>query len=73
MPDIREVVGDTIAPPTRVSLDETIGDLDVSSAELFEFIEMNRDLPDLYDLAHWAWEYCFAHKGGRRGLPECSI
>ena len=42
----------------RISLDETIGDLGFSNAELRDFIEMHRDLPDLWDLAHGSWEDC---------------
>lgn len=56
--DIRDAVGDTMGLTLRVSLDETIGELGFSNAELREFIEMNRDLPDLWDLAHGTWEDC---------------
>lgn len=56
--DLRDEVGDTMGITLRVSLDETIGDLGFSNAEMREFIAMNRDLPDLWDLAHGAWEDC---------------
>jgi dimethylamine/trimethylamine dehydrogenase len=56
--DMREAVGEAMAFTLRVSLDETIGDLGFSNAELRDFIEMNRDLPDLWDLAHGTWEDC---------------
>ena len=56
--DIREAVGDTTAITMRVSLDETIGDLGFSNAEVREFIELNAELPDLWDMAHGAWEDC---------------
>lgn len=56
--DMRDAVGDTMGITMRVSLDETIGDMGFSNAELRDFIEMNRDLPDLWDLAHGAWEDC---------------
>ena len=56
--DIRDAVGDTMAITLRVSLDESIGDLGFSNEELREFIEMNRNLPDLWDLAHGTWEDC---------------
>lgn len=56
--DIRDAVGDSIAITLRVSLDESIGDLGFSNAELRDFIEMNRDLPDLWDLAQGTWEDC---------------
>ncbi|MCC5966903.1 MAG: FAD-dependent oxidoreductase [Natronohydrobacter sp.] len=56
--DIRDAVGDSMGITLRVSLDETIGELGFSNAELREFIEMNRDLPDLWDLAQGTWEDC---------------
>jgi dimethylamine/trimethylamine dehydrogenase len=58
MADIREAVGDTMGITLRVGLDETIGELGFSNAEVRDFIEMNADLPDLWDLAHSAWEDC---------------
>ncbi|MGB3148389.1 MAG: FAD-dependent oxidoreductase [Paracoccaceae bacterium] len=65
--DIRDAVGDKMGLTLRVSLDETVGDLGFSNAELREFIEMNRNLPDLWDLAHGAWEDC---SGPSRFKPE---
>ncbi|MFQ8433683.1 NAD(P)-binding protein [Amaricoccus sp. W119] len=56
--DIRDAVGDTMAITLRVSLDETIGALGFSNAELRDFIAMNADLPDLWDLAQGTWEDC---------------
>ncbi|MCV2887787.1 oxidoreductase [Ruegeria aquimaris] len=56
--DIREAVGDTMAITLRVSLDESIGALGFSNAELRDYIEMNRNLPDLWDLAQGTWEDC---------------
>jgi dimethylamine/trimethylamine dehydrogenase len=56
--DMRDAVGDRMAITLRVSLDESIGDLGFSNAELRDFIEMNRDLPDLWDLAQGSWEEC---------------
>jgi len=56
--DIRDAVGDTMGITLRVSLDETIGDLGFSNAEVRDFIEMNKDLPDLWDLAQGTWEDC---------------
>jgi len=49
--DMRDAVGDAMGLTLRVSLDETIGALGFSNTELREFIEMNHDLPDLWDLA----------------------
>ncbi len=56
--DIRDAVGDTMAVTLRVSLDETIGTLGFSNAEVRDYIEMNKDLPDLWDLAQGTWEDC---------------
>ena len=56
--DMREAVGDSMALTLRVSLDETIGALGFSNAEMRDFIELNRDLPDLWDLAHGTWDDC---------------
>ncbi|TCT03129.1 dimethylamine/trimethylamine dehydrogenase [Tepidamorphus gemmatus] len=56
--DIREAVGDVMAIALRVSLDETIGDLGFSNAEMRDFVEMNRNLPDIWDLARGTWEDC---------------
>lgn len=56
--DIKDAVGDSMGITLRVSLDETIGDLGFSNAEVREFVEMNRNLPDLWDLAQGTWEDC---------------
>jgi dimethylamine/trimethylamine dehydrogenase len=56
--DMRDAVGDTMALTLRVSLDEHVGNLGFSNAELREFIGMNGDLPDLWDLAQGTWEDC---------------
>ncbi|WP_371171073.1 FAD-dependent oxidoreductase [Aliiroseovarius sp. 2305UL8-7] len=56
--DIKDAVGDTMGITLRVSLDETIGELGFSNAEVREFVEMNRNLPDLWDLAQGTWEDC---------------
>lgn len=56
--DMRDAVGDTMGITLRVSLDETIGDLGFSNAEVRDFVEMNRNLPDLWDLAQGTWEDC---------------
>lgn len=58
MSDVRDAVGDTMGLTLRVSLDETIGKLGFSNAEVRDFIEMNSDLPDLWDLAQGTWEDC---------------
>jgi len=54
----RDAIGDTCGLTLRLSLDEMIGDLGFSNAEVRDMIEMHADLPDLWDLAHGAWEDC---------------
>lgn len=71
--DIREAVGDSMALTLRLSLDEIIGDHGFSNAELRDLIQMNRDLPDLWDLAHGSWENCsstsrFEEEGAQENL-----
>ena len=56
--DMREAVGDTMGFSLRVSLDESIGELGFSNAELRDFIEMNSELPDLWDMAQGSWDEC---------------
>ena len=56
--DVRDAVGDTMAITLRMSLHEMVGKLGFSNAELRDFIAMNAELPDLWDLAHGAWEDC---------------
>ncbi len=56
--DMRDAVGDTMGITLRVSLDETIGKLGFSNAEVRDFIAMNAELPDLWDLAMGTWEDC---------------
>jgi dimethylamine/trimethylamine dehydrogenase len=70
---LREVVQDArdetkgeMAISLRVSLHEA-GALGFSNAEVRDFIEMHRDLPDLWDLAHGTWEQC---SGTSRFTPE---
>ncbi|MEL7466646.1 MAG: FAD-dependent oxidoreductase [Pseudomonadota bacterium] len=56
--DMREAVGGEMALTFRLSLSEAVGDLGFSNAEVRDYIEMNADMPDLWDLAHGAWEDC---------------
>ena len=56
--DVRDEVGDTMGLTLRLSLDEMVGDLGFANSEVRDFIEMHADLPDLWDLAHGAWEDC---------------
>jgi len=56
--DIRDAVGDTMGITIRLSLDEAFDELSFSNSELRECIDMNSDVPDLWDLAHGTWEDC---------------
>ena len=56
--EARETIGDTMGITLRLSLDEMIGELGFANSEVREFIDMHKDLPDLWDLAHGAWEDC---------------
>lgn len=58
--DAKTAVGDTMGITLRLSLAETLGELGFSNAELRDFIGMHGNLPDLWDLAHGAWEDCSA-------------
>lgn len=54
----RDAIGDTCGLTLRISLDEMIGELGFANSEVRDMIEMHADLPDLWDLAHGAWEDC---------------
>ncbi|MEI9400809.1 NAD(P)-binding protein [Mesorhizobium argentiipisi] len=54
----RDAIGDTCGLTLRLSLDEMIGELGFANSELRDMIEMHAELPDLWDLAHGAWEDC---------------
>ena len=56
--EVRNEVGNTMGITLRLSLDEMIGDLGFANSEVRDFVEMHKDLPDLWDLAHGAWEDC---------------
>jgi dimethylamine/trimethylamine dehydrogenase len=69
----RDAIGDTCGLTLRLSLDEMIGELGFSNAEVRDMIEMHADLPDLWDLAHGAWEDCsgpsrFKDEGAQESL-----
>ncbi|EPX82846.1 NADH:flavin oxidoreductase, Old Yellow Enzyme family [Rubellimicrobium thermophilum DSM 16684] len=55
---LREAVGERMAITLCLLLDESIGALGFSNAELRDFIALNRKLPDLWDLAQGTWEEC---------------
>ena len=56
--DAKDAIGDTCGITLRLSLDEVVGDLGFANSEVRDLIEMHSELPDLWDLAHGAWEDC---------------
>ncbi|MBZ9743692.1 FAD-dependent oxidoreductase [Mesorhizobium sp. CO1-1-7] len=54
----RDAIGDTCGLTLRLSLDEMIGEHGFANSEVRDMIEMHAELPDLWDLAHGAWEDC---------------
>ncbi|RUX30320.1 NADH:flavin oxidoreductase [Mesorhizobium sp. M7A.F.Ca.US.011.01.1.1] len=69
----RDAIGDTCGLTLRLSLDEMIGELGFANSEVRDMIEMHADLPDLWDLAHGAWEECsgpsrFKEEGAQENL-----
>jgi len=56
--DAKDEVGDTTGITLRLSLDELALEHGFSNAEVRDVVEMHRELPDLWDLAHGAWEDC---------------
>ena len=69
----RDAVGESCGLTLRLSLDEVIGTLGFANSEVRDFIEMHADLPDLWDLAHGAWEDCsgpsrFKEEGAQEAL-----
>ncbi|MBL8710457.1 MAG: FAD-dependent oxidoreductase [Rhodospirillaceae bacterium] len=71
--EARDAVGDSCGITLRLSLDEMVGELGFSNAEVRDMIEMHGDLPDLWDLAHGAWEDCsgpsrFKEEGAQQSL-----
>ena len=56
--ECKDAVGDTVAITVRLSLDEMVNGLGCSNSEVRDVIAMHAELPDLWDLAHGAWEDC---------------
>jgi dimethylamine/trimethylamine dehydrogenase len=56
--EAKDEIGGDCGITLRLSLDEMIGDLGFANAEVRDMIEMHSELPDLWDLAHGAWEDC---------------
>jgi dimethylamine/trimethylamine dehydrogenase len=67
--EANDAIGDSCGITLRLSLDEMIGELGFANAELRDLIEMHAELPDLWDLAHGAWEDC---SGPSRFKEECA-
>jgi len=71
--DIKDAVGDSMGITLRLSLQEALDAHSFTNTELREVIEMHRDLPDLWDLAHGSWEDCsgtsrFKEEGAQQNL-----
>jgi len=71
----KDSIGDSCAIALRLSLDEAVGALGFSNGELRDLIEMHAELPDLWDLAHGAWEDCsgpsrFKEEAAQQDLVE---
>ncbi|WP_119273071.1 FAD-dependent oxidoreductase [Taklimakanibacter deserti] len=71
--EARDAIGDACGITLRLSLDEMVGELGFANAEVRDLIEMHGDLPDLWDLAHGAWEDCsgpsrFKEEGAQEDL-----
>jgi len=71
----KDAVGDSCAIVLRLSLDEMIGGLGFANSEVRDLIEMHRELPDLWDLAHGSWEDCsgtsrFSEEAAQQSLVE---
>ena len=69
--DAKGEVGDRCAVTVRLSLNEMIGEHGFSNSELRDCIEMHAEAPDLWDLAHGAWEDCSeTSRFGEEGAQE---
>ena len=71
--EVKEEVGDACGVTVRLSLDELAGEHGFSNSELRDVIEMHAEIPDLWDLAHGAWENCsgasrFKEEGAQESL-----
>lgn len=67
--EVKDEVGDSCGVTVRLSLDELSGEHGFSNTELRDVIEMNAEVPDLWDLAHGSWENC---SGASRFKPEAA-
>ncbi len=57
--DMKDEVGDSMAITLRLGLEElAAGAAGLGNSEIRDLIAMHAELPDLWDLAHGAWEDC---------------
>lgn len=77
--DTREAVGETCAVPVRIAVNEMLGELGLSHAEMQDIIGLIGELPDLWDFCMGTWPHDsqssrFAEEGFQeefvRGLKE---
>ena len=71
--EVKDEVGDTMAVSIRLSLQELGDKYSLTNNEIRDCIEMNSTLPDIWDLAHGAWEDCsgtsrFVEEGAQENL-----
>ena len=73
--DAKDEVGDSCAITIRLALQEMLNEHSFSNSELRDVIEMNSDVPDLWDLAQGDWESCsgtsrFIEEGAQTDLVK---
>ena len=71
--EVKDEVGDTMAVSIRLSLQELGDKYSLTNNEIRDCIEMHSTLPDIWDLAHGAWEDCsgtsrFVEEGAQENL-----
>ena len=71
--EVKDEVGDTMAVSIRLSLQELGDKYSLTNNEIRDCIEMHSTLPDVWDLAHGAWEDCsgtsrFVEEGAQENL-----
>ena len=71
--EVKDEVGDTMAVSIRLSLQELGDKYCLTNNEIRDCIEMHSTLPDIWDLAHGAWEDCsgtsrFVEEGAQENL-----
>ena len=71
--EVKDAVGDKMAVSIRLSLQELGDKYSLTNNEIRECIDMHSSLPDIWDLAHGAWEDCsgtsrFVEEGAQQDL-----